>query len=130
MERACRRCGKPFVPKRSTKVYCSDLCRSRASQDRAAQKPLAEVAPLPATAGPMLAAARVELEAAGRSDTTLGQMVLSLAARLDAGQDTGSAVAALTRELRVTMEQALDGAPSAADELDELKARRVAKYGR
>jgi hypothetical protein len=51
-----------------------------------------------------------------------------LAERLSASTfDTGSAVAAVSRELRATMTAALADVPVANDPLDELRARRDRK---
>lgn len=131
MQGACKRCGRPFVAKRPSRVYCGSACRSKAAQARKAGLPESvapvQVVRLPAPTGQLAAATRAELEAADRLDTMLGQAALNLAVRVDAGQDTGSAIAAMVRELRATMERALDGVPAARDELDELKARRVAR---
>jgi hypothetical protein len=65
-----------------------------------------------------------ELQAAGRADTALGQQALALAERVNNPRDTGSAIAALSKELRAVMVEALKGAEVAADPLDELRARR------
>ena len=69
-----------------------------------------------------------ELEEAGRLETALGQATLTLARRIDANRDTGSAMASLSRELRVTLEQAVAGARVPTSPLarmrDELAERR------
>jgi hypothetical protein len=82
----------------------------------------------PASARPELVAAiEAELEAAGRLDTALGRQALRLAQRMHSEFDTGSAIAALSRELRATMAEALKDATPVADPLDELAARRSRK---
>jgi hypothetical protein len=43
--------------------------------------------------------------------------------------DTGSGTAALSKELRAVMVAAVQGAPAAADPVDELRARRDRKRG-
>jgi hypothetical protein len=69
---------------------------------------------------------QAKLEAAGRSETYLGAAALALADRID--QSTAvMGFAALVKELRATMDAALDGVQQAADPLDELKRRRDAK---
>jgi len=68
-----------------------------------------------------------ELEQAGRLDTRLGQMAVALAEKLAAGRDTGSAMAAVSREFRSVMDEAMRGAMIETDELDELAARRDSK---
>lgn len=82
--------------------------------------------PLPVASG-LVAAVRAELEAAERDATALGAQALALAARIDTGADTGSAIAALSKELRAVMDSALAGAAKAADKLDELSERRKRK---
>jgi hypothetical protein len=74
----------------------------------------------------LVVATKVELEAAGRLDSVLGQQALRLAQQMS-GFETGGGMAALSRELRATMAEATRGAAVAADPLDELKARRDAK---
>jgi hypothetical protein len=51
-------------------------------------------------------------------------MALSLALRLDAAVDTGSAMAAVARELRSILTEMLGLAVEVADPIDELKAAR------
>lgn len=72
---------------------------------------------------------RAELAELDRQDTPLGRTALALAARLDAGQDSGASMAALAKQLRETLSAATDGAKVAADPLDELRRRREAKRG-
>jgi len=69
-------------------------------------------------------AVRDELEAIGKADSPMGTVALRLASRLDAGEDPGSAMAAMAKELRTTMAELTRSAPAAADPVDELKKRR------
>lgn len=69
-------------------------------------------------------AVREELEAIGKATSPMGTLALTLAARLDAGVDPGSAMAAMAKELRATMTELARSAPAAADPVDELKHRR------
>ena len=75
----------------------------------------------------MRAATLRELEAAGRADSSVGLAALGLAARIDTAADTGASMAALVREYRATMAEAVRGASVAASPLDELRRRRDAK---
>lgn len=69
-----------------------------------------------------------ELTAVNRQDTPLGRAALVLAGRLDnAKDDAGSAVAALAKELRSTLDAALKNATTKADPLDELREKREAR---
>lgn len=72
----------------------------------------------------VLAAVRAELEAIGKGNTPGGAACLVLAARLDANEDPGSAMAAMSKELRTTMHELSRSAPSVADPIDELRNRR------
>jgi hypothetical protein len=73
--------------------------------------------------GRLSAATRAELAAVGRVESPAGQQALMLAERLDAGQDTGSGIAALSRELRATMVVAMADAHRVESELDKLRRR-------
>ena len=73
--------------------------------------------------GLMVAAVRSELAAAGRDETYLGAVALTLADRMD-GSKSIMGYAAMAKELRATMDQALAGVKVAADPVDELRARR------
>jgi uncharacterized OB-fold protein len=124
VERTCNSCGRGFSASRSDARFCGPTCRKRAT--RGAVRSVTELRPAQRTG--LVAAARSELEAAGRMDSLLGQSVLALAERLESGVDTGAAFASLNRELRATLEQAKAGTKverSPLQELrDELAARR------
>ncbi len=81
----------------------------------------------PPDSGGLVEALRRELVDAGRLDTALGQQAIVLAVKLSSPFDTGSAMTAVSRELRAVREEALRGAEQAADLLDELRLRRDAK---
>lgn len=127
-------CGKTFSAKSNRARYCSDRCRKRA------QRGGGEVVELPAkvgqvegsvldVAGPVVTATVDALKAADRLETPHGAMALSLARRMDLpGLDTGSALAAVSRQLDAILAVALRGAgvASAPQQLqDELAARRA-----
>jgi hypothetical protein len=82
-----------------------------------------------AVAGPVVTATVDALKAADRLETPHGAMALSLARRMDLpGLDTGSALAAVSRQLDAVLVVALRGAgvASAPQQLqDELAARRA-----
>lgn len=133
MERTCQRCGKAFTAGPRA-LYCGSTCRARASEDRRSgtASPPAAAAPRPQSepSGQALAdRVRAELDAAGRLGTTAGETALLLARRLEAGDDAGSAVASLARQLLATMSEALRDSQQAADVVDELSARRDARRG-
>ncbi len=122
MNRECDACGTEYEAQRRTSRYCSTRCRMRAS--RRIEAPVAAESP---GSGELVEALRRELADAGRLDTALGQQALALAVKLASPFDTGSAMAAVSRELRAVREEALRGAEQVADPLDELRLRRDAK---
>ena len=74
-------------------------------------------------------AVREELDRIGKADSPMGAAALKLAARLDVGEDPGSAMAAMAKELRVTMAELGRSAPAVSDPVDELKRRRERRLG-
>ncbi len=127
MERSCQSCGGTYETKRSNARFCSARCNKRAQRGQVVSPP-AVLVPAPGAGSVLVAAVTRELEAAGRLDTALGQTVLVLAGRVESGSHTGSAVASLVRELRVSLAEAVQGASRPADPLavmrDELARRR------
>ena len=128
--RACDACSAPYEAQRAWSRFCSPTCRSRARRGARAPQP---VPPTPPGDGGLVRAVVGELEEAGRLETALGQATLAVARRIDENRDTGSAMASLSRELRVTLEQAVAGARVAASPLeqmrDELAERRRLRGG-
>ncbi len=124
MNRECDACGTEYEAQRKTSRYCSTRCRMRASR-----RPEAPVAAEMPESGGLLEALRRELVEAGRLETALGQQAMALAVKLGSPSDTGSAMAAVSRELRAVREEALRGAGQDASPLsrarDELAARRT-----
>lgn len=69
-----------------------------------------------------------QLQEADRLETVAGQLAIALAKRVVAAGTTASSMAALSKELRVLMAEALAGTKTREpDYLDELQARRQAK---
>lgn len=130
MERPCDVCGTAYEAKRKTSRYCSTRCRTRAS--RAGGVKVVDLPTVPPESPPGLgsvaAATLAALEMAERANTPMGQASLALARRLDEpGADTGSAMAAVAKQLEAMLASATKGAASASspDQLrDELAARR------
>ena len=58
----------------------------------------------------------------GRRGSVAGQAALLLAGRVESGRDGGSAVAALVRQLGLTMEAALAGGRVAHSPLEQMRA--------
>ena len=139
MDRNCDHCGTSYVAKQSNSKFCGsaecrrDRERARARRKRSGLK--AEVVPFPVPTpdgepcGPLEQAARDELVACDRADSFAGRLALGLARRMDASrQDSGSSFSSLSKELRAAMAEATKDAPQAADAVDELKARRLARH--
>ena len=133
IKRRCDVCGEQYEAQRASSRYCGDVCRKRAT--RGAPVAVLEQVDEP-TAPPAgtVTALRVELEAVEQSASALGAMALALASRIDHSvRETGPALAALTRELRLTMDEARASgrhASSIAERLgDQLAQRRVKRGG-
>lgn len=125
--RPCDSCGKEYDAKRPVSRFCSGTCRKRAQ--RAGLSGPVPTVTLGGTDGPVAAATRAALDAAGMLGTPIGQSTVALARRMDANADTGAGLASLSRELRAAMAEALADVTPAADPLDELRARREARRG-
>lgn len=128
MEVTCT-CGKTFEARHPKARYCSDRCRKRKGKADATVTAL----PTPQTEGerPVGSVERTTVQAlsdAGRLDTPLGQVCLALARRLDfPALDTGSALAAVAKQLETALASATrgSGAASSPQQLkDELAERR------
>jgi hypothetical protein len=70
---------------------------------------------------------RTELAACGRLDTTLGQLALALAQQIDVGDLEGSALASVSRELRLVMAELAPARAPSANGLDQISRRRASK---
>lgn len=148
IERHCEECGKPFVAKTRRARFCSDKCRvyanrrptktGRAKQDAgAAPAEVVELRPTgtdgaaPSTSdadGGLAAQIRATLRAVGAFETVAGMSALMLARQIDKGQDSGSAVATMTKELsRLMTEARAEAAPTQRDGADDVMARAAEK---
>lgn len=152
MDRACQRCSTTFVAKRSTAKYCGSKCRTLATKER--KRDAARVVPVKpeprkrrkkADADPpaepqdapnpptvllsTMAAVVAELTTFKRLHSVHGQAAVQLAMALDHPAETGSAKAALAKQLAATMELALAGVTVAKDPVDELAGRRAKRAG-
>lgn len=124
-------CGTVFQARSAKARYCSDRCRKRKAKADAQVVDL-PTTPTPAASGSVESATREALSAAGRLTTPMGQAALVLARRLDdPGLDTGSAVAAVARQLEAVLATATKGAASstAPGQLRDELAERRAKHG-
>jgi hypothetical protein len=128
--RVCRACGASIQHLGDRAVYCGSTCRangakrrSRAVPERPSER---EPAPGPADGGGSVYEATMrDLVTAGRVDSVLGAYCLAMAARIDRKADTGSALAALCRQLEESMR---DVAVRVPDIVDELRAQRAQRH--
>ena len=139
----CATCSTDFDARSSRARFCSAKCRTAAHYRRTklgipeardpkpapkapakGRKPKAQAEDFPTgTLGAVIA----ELTAAGRLQTSAGQAAVALASRIDAGAESSSGLAALTREMRAAMAEATANVAQAGDALDELRAKREAR---
>lgn len=133
MQRQCERCGSVFEAKRERARYCSSSCRGMATKERArsGEKQVVDL-PKPSSAHAGLSTAvERQLREVGKLDSYVGQQAVFLAQRLEASTvDTGSAVAALSKELDRLMSAILAEAEPDTDELDEIQGKVVAMRSR
>lgn len=120
-QRSCDTCGNTYQAKQARSRFCSDVCRAKNNGKPAG----AHLVSVPTGEDDLTRTTREALEAAKRLDTPMGQAVLALAVSI--GSESGSAKAALVREFRATLSEALDGAGAKADPLDLLAQRRDLK---
>ncbi len=143
MRITCAACSTDFDARSSRARFCSAKCRydahyrrtklglpeGPAKPEQAKPKRTRKAKPTPESDAPVgtLGAVLAELREAGRLDSSAGQAAVALARRIDDGAESSAGLAALTRELRAAMAEALARAEAAGDALDELRARREAR---
>lgn len=128
MQRLCESCGRPLEPEAKRARFCKrldcvrDRTKKRVRAHRAAPDRDVDAEPLSAAEITRRALAEVD-----RLETPAGVNALLLARKLDVGGDTGSAMAALSKQHLAALSEAMDGVRTAASPLDELRARREAR---
>lgn len=118
--RLCAKCGGPLpvqTGRGRRRIKCETCSPSRVKPRRASwSKGLSPKG--------LVAATRAELDAAGVAGSMAGQAALILAERVEFGQDSGSAVAQMVRQLHESLARALAGvAPAVADPVEVARAR-------
>ena len=114
--RTCDVCGRPMPAqtgrggRRKRHAECSPRHR----------------APVAAEVATTREAVALELREAGQMSRPEALAALSIAARLDGGDEQGAAHAALSKELRAILADLRKDASPAADIFDQLSARRAA----
>lgn len=128
-------CGNQIPPQQGSarpRKYC-ETCRPPRNRKNPRVIQLSTdppKAPASAQAGPgpgLVGSYRAQLGKAERLETPEGALVMHLATLFASGEHTAAGAASLSRELRAAMDAALRGAPTQADALDELGARRRRK---
>lgn len=137
MNRECDACGRRYVAKSKRSKFCADVeCKRRRERERKRRRggevfelPGVPLSPAPSSSGGVAEAARAELAAAGRVGTSIGRAAIALAEKLDVAVfDTGSSMAAVSREYRATLAEALKDVRVDVDQVDELGARRRRRH--
>lgn len=143
--RPCDECGEPFPAKTKRAKYCGATCRVRAnrrpSKTGAAKAKQGTVTQLPIAGGPLDQTSpadpsvedivggladqvRKSLSALQALDTIAGAQAVRVARQIDRGDDSGSAVATLSKELsRLVGEAKVEAAPRIKDAADEVMER-------
>lgn len=137
MQRACDSCGAEYEAKRPTSRYCKDPeCvrkrsreRMRSSRGGVPHEPPTVLPPPDPTSDGLYAATLAELEVLGLVGSQRGQQALTLAAQMASSSDTGSSIAAVSKELSRVMDEIRAVVPAKADPLDELRQRRERRTG-
>lgn len=124
--RRCDHCREPYIAKTVRSRYCSNVCRVMAAKSRGSTSATVGVEPAGVASSDIADATLAQLEQAGVEGSPLGQSALLLARRIGAGMDSGSSIAALNREWRMVMAEALACADT-GDGIDELRGRRDVK---
>lgn len=129
MQRECDVCGLAYTATRPSSRFCGGTCGKRSQRATAAGMPFRQATydDLGAPPSQLVEAVTRELDEVGRLGTVGGQLAVLLAHRVASRRETGSATAALAKQLHLTMTEALGGVAKAADPLDEIRARRDRK---
>lgn len=125
--RACTICGDPLTGRSPRAKFCSDKCRKRKERSGApvVKLPSGEDVGGAQEPGLVESALLAEMHKAGTLGTSKAAQAVLLARRLDtATADTGSSLAALSKELDRLRVELLDSVAPAADPLDELMKKR------
>lgn len=118
----CEGCGKTFDAARKSRRFCSDTCRKRAARGNVIAIDKAR-APAPAPRTSVQISTRVQLDEMGFADSPLGSLALTLAQRIDVGNETGAATAALAREWRAAMDAIEAKVPAPSGTVSSLRLK-------
>lgn len=128
MKRNCARCERRYEARNAQSRYCSPSCRTLAARERKAGKVISDVTvEVTPRASAVTSSVEVTLAKAGRLSHPSAQAALSLARRIDEGAESSAGHAALVREMRAALAEALDRVKVSSDPVDELRSRREAR---
>jgi hypothetical protein len=113
-------CGRSLEGRTAKTTHFDRECRKRTFKARRS------VVAVPLVDESTVARVRGELADAGRAETYLGAAALALAERID-NATAVMGFAALVRELRVTMEAAMEGAQNDVDALTDIRSSAALK---
>lgn len=142
LQRLCEECGADFEAKTKRAKFCTTACRVRANRrpskvGRAKSSGAAEVvqlhtAPSSTVDDPedsLAGQVRRTLSEIDALTTVAGMAALRVARQIDKGEDSGSAVATLSKELsRLMAEARTEVAPKQKDAADDIVGRVQAKF--
>lgn len=120
--KSCAKCGGPLpvqTGRGRRRTKCENCSPSRVKAPKVTATPQAA-----GSHDGLLASVTAELSAAGRLGSHPGQAAVLLAQRIEFGENSGSAVAQMVRQLHDTMSRALADVQAEVDPVDELRARR------
>ena len=144
MDRTCRGCSKDISDLNKNAKVCSDRCRKRALRngsnvisppfqpDLESESPSEEVksTPIASPHAGLVASTLKKLRDGQVFETYEGQLAMTIAGRIEqSSTDSGSSIAALSKELRQLMTDLMTRAVEAIDPIDELRARREHRFG-
>lgn len=134
--RANRRPTKTGRAKFDAEAVTADVVQLRPGQkakkaQQAEKSAAGSTTPPPQVDGVLVEQIRASLEKAGALETIAGASALLLARQMERGQESGSAVASMTKELsRLVVEAKAEAGPRQQDAADDVMARAAAKLMR
>jgi len=131
----CQRCETEFIPVKASAKYCSGACRASAAKARAAGLPVSVQADPTLSDNvtdirsqhPLVTAIR-EIVAGDDVPQAEAQMAVLLATNMISPQ-TGTNLAALTRQLSATLEKIYEAKPR-RDQVEDIRLRVAMKRAR
>ena len=126
MATGCYSCGGPLPPAGNgrPRKYCFECRPSRAKTPPPTPVP---VAPSAGDHLSVIQATRAVLTDTGRLHTPMGAAAMVLAEHIDTGEQSGSALSSMVKQLSAALAEATANAKTEANPVDELRAKRDQK---